>query len=167
MKGRFSLFIFRTKVIYDVILLYFMTFIYCYSDNRSGDNKLTFACSILGLLNVIYYSYLIGQKNKITFFYTPKNSFKLRFYALHSSILFSSIFLPMIILFGFLDNDMFNYIVLYSVIITSFYFANYFVKLSVEKEMKGNIVSKRDIFKAFTLTILLIFTVYYIIGKLL
>ncbi|ATX40104.1 hypothetical protein CTW00_01929 [Streptococcus iniae] len=73
----------------------------------------------------------------------------------------------MIILFGFLDNDMFNYIVLYSVIITSFYFANYFVKLSVEKEMKGNIVSKRDIVKAFALTILLIFTVYYIIGKLL
>lgn len=72
MKGRFFLFIRRTNVLYDLIIIYFLALSSFIIDNQR-DYLLTLIFTILGFMYLAYFEYLKNQRKKIYFFIIVKH----------------------------------------------------------------------------------------------
>ncbi len=155
MKGRYALFIRRTKVCYDLLIIYAISIISFISDSQT-DYHITLVSSILSFLYLAYFEYLNAQKKKISFFYNGRNLSQLRFYAIKSTILLSLVFLPVLFLLGRLSGNFIIFIVEYFLTILSFYLVTRFFPLTIEKKRGKKIMTLQDIFKNILCSLMLL-----------
>lgn len=160
----FFLFLTRTKVKYDIILLVFVSFLSVFID-KSYDEPFAFIVTMLTSLYILYYEYINSQKKKINIFYTANNLKKLRTDTVFSLAIFSVIFLIIAIVLGALNKNFLLYSMYYFLTIISFSLSNYLVPINIEKKENKKIITFKDLTKSILLTILLLSLFLFIFTK--
>ena len=164
MKSRYSLFIFRTKIIYELLILYFFS-IFTFVIDNNYDNPIVFVSTMLVSLYIAYFGYLKNQENKISFFYNGRTIKKLRLYTLKCTIFLSISFIPLVIYLGFYSRKPFIYCLYYIMIVTSFYIANYLVPINIEKKVNSKVITIKNLISS-VVTCMLIMTLFYFLSTI-
>lgn len=144
MSDRFLLFIFNTKIFFDLLILIVVSGLSYFVDGHYDDPFL-FTSTVLAFCYMAYYEFLTDQKNRIGFFYTARTIKNIRFYTIKSCIQLSIVFVPIAIVIGILSSSLFNYLFYYLLSLASFFLANYLVPINVEKRRKGAIITVKNL----------------------
>lgn len=155
MFDRFLLFIFRTKIIFDLIILVVISSLSYFIDESYGD-PFVFTTTILIFCYISYFEFLKNQKNRIYFFYNAKTIKKLRIYTLISCIRISLIFIPISFIMGILSNNITTYFLHYIFAMSGFSIANYIVSINIEKRKNGTIITIKNLLDSVAICILTI-----------
>lgn len=145
MCDRFMLFLFKTNILFDLIILIVISFLSAFVDNNYDDPFL-FTTTVVAFCYIIYFEYLRSQKNKISFFYNARTITHLRLYTIKSCIKVSILFFPISIILGILNGDALSYVVHYLLTIISFSFVNFIVPINIEKKRDSTIITLKDLF---------------------
>ncbi len=160
----FFLFLLRTKVKYDIILLLFVSFLSVFID-KNYNEPFAFVVTMLTSLYIIYYEYLKMQKNKINIFYNVINLKKLRMDTIFSLSEFSIVFLIIAIILGILSNSLLTHFMYYLLTIISFSLSNSIIPINIEKRINKKIIILKDLVKSILLTVLLLSCFIFIFIK--
>lgn len=145
MFDRFLLFIFKTKTIFDLIILVVISGLSYFMDENYKDPFL-FTTTILAFCYIAYFEFLKDQKRRICFFYNAKTIKNLRIYTVWSCVRISVVFVPIALIIGVLNGNMITYFMHYILAILSFSSANYVVSINIEKIKNGTVITVRDLF---------------------
>ncbi len=165
MFGRFFIFICRTKVLYDLIIVYLLSATSFITDSRN-DYLFILVSTILCFMYLVYFEYLRNQKGKIHFFYNGQTLKELRYYAIRSTFLLSLVFLPMVIIIGTITHRVLIYLINYLLVIILFYLINYFMPINIEKKIDSQVITLRDLVKSVSICIFFVILLLAILNKL-
>ena len=156
--GPIFLFILRTSILYDLIIIYFLALSSFIIDNQR-DYLLTLIFTILGFMYLAYFEYLKNQRKKIHFFYNSQTLSELRYYAIQSTLKLSLVFLPMIVVLGVITNQILVYGINYLTVIISFYVVNSLIPINIEKRKDSRIITFKDMLKSVVSCITLVISI--------
>lgn len=143
-KDRNLLYIFRTDLIYNLIIIFLISMLDF--KNETLDQSI-FSFAMISSLLLIYTELLKNEDNKITIFYKANQLNKVRLSKIAPVTKFSIVYFILMVVLGVYFKEFFEYIYSYIVTYLSFVITVLSVRINVEMKNGGPVITTKNILK--------------------